>query len=94
MPAARRKKEPKMTDAQIDKALIREIKQLHKVLSRLNSPWRRLLLGVVSGLGSAIGAIVVAAFLFLWFSQLIEGTALEKALDRVGVPAITTEMKQ
>lgn len=54
-----------------DLVLSVEIKSLREHLTRINSLRYRLLLGIVGGVGTAIGATVIAAILFVIISRLV-----------------------
>ena len=51
--------------------LAEEIKALREKLTRINSLKYRLLLGIVGGVGTAIGAGVIAAMLFVIISRIV-----------------------
>lgn len=67
--------------------LAEEIKELRKHLTRINSFRYRLLLGIIGGVGTAIGATVIAAILFVIISRLVMALGL-------GDTAITDEIQQ
>ena len=56
--------------------LAEEMRELRAHIERINSPKRRFLLGVIAGVGTALGATIVAAPLIV---------ALSNALTRVGL---------
>ena len=56
--------------------LAEEMRELRAHIVRINSPKRRFLLGVIAGVGTALGATIVAAPLIV---------ALSNALTRVGL---------
>lgn len=53
------------------KALNRQLKLLNRNLEKLNSPVRRFMLGVIAGIGSAIGATIFAGLILLLLSQFV-----------------------
>lgn len=57
--------------------LTAEVRKARRALEAFNSPLRRFSLGIVAGIGSAIGATLIAALLFYTLSQLLSGTLIE-----------------
>lgn len=74
-----------MEDAQQDK-LTQEIEQLTQTLKKSNSFWRAFLLGIVRGLGVAIGATIVAAITIAVLAKVFKGLNLDQALGSFGGP--------
>ncbi len=75
-----------------------ELKTLNHHLSRQTSPKYRFFLGIVTGIGTALGASIIAAILFFFLSQFIktvedipflnsfiETSRLQKVLDEESV---------
>lgn len=63
----------------------RELAELREYLYKATSWKRRILLGVLHGFGSAIGATLLAGFLiYLVYTFLLVPTGLDKWIQRVG----------
>jgi len=67
--------------------LAEEVKELRERLTRINSLKYRLLLGIVGGVGTAIGATVIAAILFVIISRVVMALGF-------GDTAFTEEIQQ
>lgn len=66
-----------MADKKVpQKSLHREIKSLSKVVDKQNNYWRRFLLGLVFGTGTAIGATFIGGLILYIFSLLFGSTDL------------------
>ncbi|MFH1404728.1 MAG: DUF5665 domain-containing protein [Patescibacteria group bacterium] len=77
-----------MLTQSIDKKLIKELNNLEKTLSKLNSVKRKLLLGIVHGVGTAIGATVITAIIIYFVVSTLRILGLEGILDAIGLGAI------
>lgn len=71
----------------VDTALVDEIAHLSFVIQQQNSWSRRLFLGIVQGVGTVIGATVVAGIVLYVFSAVVHqipwGDVLTEQLSRV-----------
>lgn len=72
-----------MENTQQDK-LTQEIEQLTRTLQKSNSFWRAFLLGIVRGLGVAIGATIIAALAIAILVKVFKGLNLDQALGSFG----------
>jgi hypothetical protein len=71
----RRKKQP-------EEKLAESIQDLSSTFKLSISFSRRFLLGVVFGLGSALGATVIAAIVLIILSRALQVTGIDSALDQ------------
>ena len=70
-----------------------EYKQLRLTLEEVHSPFRRFVIGIISGIGSTLGAIIVAAILVSFLVSFFRGTPVEEFFKQTGV-APATEIQQ
>jgi len=47
------------------------LKEIQRQLEKINSPWRRFTMGILQGLGTAIGATLVAGILIIILNQVV-----------------------
>lgn len=64
--------------------LSKEAKLLRETLDRTQAPGRRFFIGVLAGVGYALGATVVAAILLFWLSQLLARAGLTNVVPGFG----------
>ena len=57
--------------------LERNIEQLTRAVEKQNSYVQRFLLGIVGGIGTAIGATVIAGLVLVWLVQFLQTVGLE-----------------
>jgi len=58
------------------------------VLERMNSLKRRFLLGIVHGVGTAIGATIIAAIIIYFLIQGLQAVGADWLLERINIPPL------
>lgn len=56
--------------------LAEEIYQLRKYMKKVNSPRRRITLGVIGGIAGALGATIIAAPILIYISKFLRTLGL------------------
>lgn len=65
--------------------LVREIQKMTAILRKANSFWRGFLLGMVRGLGAAIGATLIAALALAVLWRFVRTVGLEDVARKAGI---------
>jgi hypothetical protein len=76
---------PQFTDPET--SLLQAVQRLTVATERANSPGRALVRGLLLGVGTAIGASVVAATLLSGFWRFTKDIGLDQALRNAGIEA-------
>jgi len=75
-------------------ALAVELARVAKALERQNELRRRFMTGLVFGLGTAIGASIVASFLILAFTRILHAVGLDAVLiDQRAAQVLENQLK-
>ena len=64
--------------------LAHEVSRVADELKRMNSPLRPFLRGLVQGLGTALGATVIAIAFLYAFGAILHAIGLDKLIDSLG----------
>ena len=87
MATIRRKIKKHAKKKTVELQLIDELDRLHRTIENVNKFHKRFALGIVSGLGSALGATVIFALLVFLFFQFFKGTSVERFIEETGIEA-------
>ena len=82
-------KEQLLVDHEALDILSHEAKLLRNTLEKSQAPGRRFLIGIMAGVGSAIGATIIAAFLLFWLSRFFTSFGITDFLP--GIEVITNQ---
>lgn len=74
-----------MSEQESPPELVREIQKLNTTLRKANSFWRIFLVGIVRGLGAAIGATLIAALALTVLWRFVRTVGLEDVVRKAGI---------
>lgn len=66
-----------------------EVRKLRETLEHVNRLSTKFFLGIIAGVGTALGATIVAAILLYILSRVFEGTQLEMFIPQEAIPEPT-----
>ena len=66
-------------------SLQKELRKLDRTLPALNSPQRRFVLGIVHGVGTAVGATIITAVLIYGIISTLHALGLDDVMNAVGL---------
>ena len=85
MPEAKKSQHHKKSRGATNRELIDELHRLHEMLENHISISTRFAIGIVNGVGSAIGATIVFGLLVLLFLWFVQGTPIETFIEDTGI---------
>jgi len=83
-------RDDKQPKTQSEQGLKAEVRKLRETLERVNTVSTKFFLGIVGGVGTAVGATIVAAILLYILSRVFEGTQLEMFIPQETIPEPTS----
>jgi len=87
-------KQPTNKDTDVYNRLTDAVSRVADVLESQNRYRRRFLMGIVFGVGTAIGASIIASILVLWFSWLLQVVGLDETLLGDNLTGVVEEQVQ